>query len=215
MAGPFDPTASAHLDSGDPTKPVFLLFLDFMAEPIRATTLNHVVYVPTTPDEPDISEQNFYPTIGVLNVGEVRYGENGSETVALTLSGPNLLTPQLIEEMADRTNWQGRRVGLWVIIRDENRRQRGAIADYYSGYAVALSVKPREQKIEMQVEGYKALLNQASHRSYLDQSRYDPDDESATATIGATNGATTGPNNLGPGADFDKGYQVDSPIGAG
>lgn len=190
----FDSTAKAHLDSGDPTKPVFLAFLDILGDPIRATTLGYPIELPTLSD-PDLSEQIFYPTAQMVSVGDVAHSETGSETLTCELSGLLLPDADLLEIIGDPANWQGRNARLWVLIRDETRTQQGAIASYYRGYMSSLSILPRRdsQVIRLEIEGHRALLNQASNRSYLDQKRYDAADTSAAATIGAANGSRAGP----------------------
>lgn len=190
----FDATAKAHLDSGAPTKPIFLAYLDILGDPIRATTLGYAVTLPVLAD-PDLSGQTFLPTAGVVTVGDVEHGEGGSETLPVELSGLLLPDTDLLNTLGDRLNWQGRRARLWVILRDETRAQQGAIAEFYTGYMSSLRLLPRRdsQVIRLEIEGYRALLNQASNRSYLDQKRYDAADTSAAATIGAANGVKTGP----------------------
>lgn len=199
----FDATAKAHLDSGDPTKPIYLGFLDILGDPIRATTLGHAVELPELADD-DLSEQTFLPTTGVISVGDVEYGEGGSDTLTVEMSGLILPDNDLLNTLGDRANWQGRRARVWVILRNESRAQQGAIAEFYTGYMSSLRILPRRdaQIIRVEIEGYRALINQASNRTY-DQKRYDAADTSTAATIGAANGAKTGPGGTvglgGPG----------------
>lgn len=185
-----DATATAQLDSGDPTKPVFLIYLDIDGDPIRATTTSYPIAVPSVSD-PDLSGQTFYATSALLEVGDIQYSDNGSETLAITLSGLLLPDADLLNAIGDRTKWQGRSCRLWVIIRNEGRVQQGAIADFYTGYMSAATILPGpdQQAIRLEVEGYKALLNGASNRSYLDQGRFDASDTSASATISSGNNA--------------------------
>ncbi|GAA4827524.1 hypothetical protein GCM10023232_27310 [Sphingosinicella ginsenosidimutans] len=183
-----------HLDSGEPTKPIFLIMLDIDGDVIRATTTNYPITLPTL-DDPDLSEQTFYPTYQVLRVGDIVNREDGSDTLDIELSGQILPDADLLAAIGDRAKWQGRPVKCWVIIRDQDRTQIGGIAEYHAGYMSAVGISPGadRQVIKLDAEGYRALLNQASNRSYLDQKRYDSSDTSAAATIGAANGARTGP----------------------
>lgn len=210
----FDATAKAHLDSGDPTKPVFLGFLDIAGDPIRATTLGYPVSFPTGPD-PDLSGQTFHPLADVVTVGDVEHKEGGSETLVVDLSGLLLPDADLLNTLGDRANWQGRRARLWVVLRDEDRVQQGVIAEYYHGTMSSLRIVPApdSQVIRMEIEGYKAALSQASQRSYLGQSRYDPDDRSAEATISSVNNAKAGPAQgigTGGGGGFRGGPEDDA-----
>jgi hypothetical protein len=196
----FDAAARAHLDSGDATLPVFLAFFDVAGDPIRATTLNYPVTLPGHAD-PDLSGRTFSPAAGVLDVGDVTHAEGGSETLTVELSGLLLPDAELLAALGDRSNWQRRAARLWVILRGEDRSQIGAIANYYTGEmsSVRLRAGRERQTIALEIEGYKALLTRASNRSYLDQARYDPGDLSAQATIGASNGARSGPAALSGG----------------
>lgn len=190
----FDSDVVAHLDSGDPTKPIFLLMLDIEGDVIRATTTSYPITLPEM-DDADLSEQTFLPTYQVLTVGDIVNREDGSDTLTIELSGQLLPDADLLAAIGDRSKWQGRVVKCWVIIRDQDRTQIGGIAEYHAGYMSAVGISPGadRQVIKLDAEGYRALLNQASNRSYLDQQRYDSSDTSAAATIGAANGARTGP----------------------
>lgn len=191
---PFDATAKAHLDGTANTLPVFLAYFDVLDDPIRATTLGYPITLPAHAD-PDLDEQTFYPTAGVLNVGDVVHSEGGSETLTVDMSGLLLPDADFLAAIGDRANWQRRPARLWVILRGEDRAQIGAIAAYYTGEMSSVRLLPGRdrQTVRMEIEGYKALLTRASNRGYLDQARYDSGDLSAAATIGAANGARTGP----------------------
>jgi hypothetical protein len=193
-----DVDATAHIDSGDTTKPIFLIFLDVDGDPIRACTSGYPVAVPTV-DDPDLSGQTFYATAGVLTVGEIRQSESGSDTLSIELSGLLLPDADLLAAIGDRSLWQGRLCRVWVIIRNEARVQQGVIVQFYTGYMSSAGIDPSsgKQRIMLESEGYRALLNAASNRSYLDQKRYDAADTSAGATIGAANGANSGQSQLG------------------
>lgn len=190
-----DSTAVAHIDSNEVTKPIFLLFFDVDGDPIYATTTSYPVTMPSHAD-PDISLKTFLPTNGVMSVSDISQRADGSDTVRVSLSGLLLPDADLLAALADRANWQGRVARIWVIVRDQANVQKGAIGDYYTGYmnSTGIDPSPTSQTIEMEIEGYLALITRASNRTYLDQAEFDPGDESAKATIGAANGAKAGPS---------------------
>lgn len=190
----FGVAGTAHLDSGDPTLPVFLAYFDVLDDPIRATTLGYPITLPAHAD-PDLSEQTFYPTAGVLSVGDVVHTEGGSETLTVELSGLLLPDNDLLNKLAVKQNWQRRPARLWVLLRGQGRVNVGTPAAYYTGEMSSDRIRPGRdrQSIIMEIEGYKALLTRASGRGYGDQSRYDPDDHSWSATVGSANGARSGP----------------------
>lgn len=192
-----DATATAHQDSGAPTKPVFLLFLDVDGDQIRATTTGYPIILPVLAD-PDLSGQTFYQARGVLSVGDIQNSDSGVEALPIELSGMLLPDADLLDEIALREKWQGRRARIWVIIRNEARVQQGAIAVFHEGYMSAVTILPRasSQVIRLTVEGFNASFSDATGRSYLDQPEFDAADTSSAATIGAVNGAKTGNSDL-------------------
>jgi hypothetical protein len=80
-------------------------------------------------------------------------------------------------------------------VHDESGTQQGAIIPYRTCYMTDVRIVPaaESQTIEVEAENYLTILKEASHRTYLDQASFDSGDLSAAATIGAANGAQTGP----------------------
>lgn len=191
---PLDPTAAAALDT-QAIRPAFFAYLDILGDPIRATTAGFNYPFAATGD-PDLDGFTFSAVDPkFVNIGDVRNQEGGSDTVTCSLSGLILPDAELLATIANPANWRGRIARLWMQIRDENGTPQGVVAPYYTGYMVALDIKPspKEQTIELRIENYLALLTRASNRSYLDQANFDPADQSARATISAANGAKRGP----------------------
>lgn len=188
-----DATAKAQLEL-QVVKPAFLVYLDILGDPIRATTAGYTITLGALSDA-DLSGHTFN---GVdprfVTIGDVKNQESGSETLACELSGLILPDAALLTTIGDRANWQGRTARLWVMIRNEAGVQQGAIAAYYTGYMSSLEIvpSPETQVIRLEIENYKMLLSQPSNRTYLDQSAFDAADTSAAATIGAALGARTG-----------------------
>jgi hypothetical protein len=201
-----DATAEAALEA-QAIRPVFFAYLDIVGDPVRVTTAEASVTFAASGDaELDGTYQAIDPT--VVEVGDVINQEGGSDTLTCRLSGIIGPDTDLLNTIGDKANWQGRPAYLWMLIRDENGTNQGAVARYYTGYMVALDVAPAatEQTIVLKIENYLALLSRASNRSYLNQKDYDSGDLSAQATIGAANGAK-GPAALvgsGGGRDLDR-----------
>jgi hypothetical protein len=190
---PFDATAVTALD-----QPVIraadFVFLDFLGDPLRATTFGADVTVSGSGDsELDGTYSSVSAT--VLSLGEIGQKEGGSETMVVELSGILSIDSALLAEIADTSKWRGRPIRRWKRLYDESNAALGAFAPIYTGYMVSVEIvpSPESQSIRLHCENYLALLSQASNRSYLGQKDYDPADTSAQATIGAANGATNGP----------------------
>jgi hypothetical protein len=190
----FDTTASAALDE-EIIHDIWFAYLDVEDDPIRVTTAGYSITLTGTGDT-DLDGHTFTavdPT--VLDISEVTHREGGSETVYATLSGILELDADVLNAIGDRTKWQGRVARLWMGVRNADGSFAGALVPYYTGYMMLpeIQLSPEQQVISMAIENYLALLNAPSNRSYLSQDRYDPADQSAKATLGAVNGASTGP----------------------
>lgn len=189
-----DATAAAALKA-QVIRPVFLVYLDVIGDPLRACTAGQSLLFSGTGDE-DLDGHIFDgidPT--VVDIGPVRMKEGGSEPVKAKLSGIVALDEDLMNLLGDRANWWGRTARLWRIIRNAEGVQQGAIQHYYTGYMVDLEIggDPSNQTIEMTIESYLAAFSGASHRNYLDQELYDPGDLSARAAIAIANGISGAP----------------------
>jgi hypothetical protein len=189
-----DAAASAALDARI-IRPVFFVYLDVIGDPLRACTAEMSLQ-PFGSGDPDLDGHVFdalNPTI--VDIGPVAMKSGGSDSVTAQLSGLVGLDDDLLAVIGDRQNWQGRVARLWRMIRDEGGTQRGAIQHYYTGYMVSLDISgsPESQTIDLTIESYLVAFSQASNRTYLDQSSYDPGDLSAKASIAIANGISGNP----------------------
>ena len=144
-----------------------------------------------------------YPAFGgqLLEVGDVNNSDGGSDTLVLRLSGITSIDSDLINDIGDRTKWQGRIFRIWFRCYDESGvSPQGAIVPLYTGYmsTVRITGEPKMQAIEIGIENWLAAFSQASNRSYLNQKDYDAADISAEATIAAANGMRRDTGATGP-----------------
>lgn len=185
----------ALLDSYDPVSPAYFAFLDLDGDPVRVTTAGFNVAFAATGDA-DLDGFTFDAVDPrFIEVGEVSYREGGSETLTCQLSGILDLDTDTLNLVGDKAKWQGRPARLWVLVRDADGNQQGAVVPYYSGYMSAIDIlpSPQTQTIKLEIEHYLASQNSASNRTYLSQSRYDAADQSGRATTGSANAGATGP----------------------
>lgn len=171
-------------------RPRFLAWLDLVGEPIRATTWPTSL-TPAGTGDPELDGHEFMalePTL--VDVGPVKFGESGADTVTFSLSGLILPDEELLNTIGDTANWQGRVARLWQGVADAAWAPQGTIWAYYTGYIVnmKMDVEPEGAKVRVQVENYLASLSPPSLRNYLDQKEFDPEDESAAAAIAVANG---------------------------
>lgn len=184
-----DATAAAALDA-QVIKPVFFAFLDFLGDPVRANSSGADVTIGGA-DDPDLDGQTFRGVRpDLVTVSPVAVKEGGSNTVTAEISGLPGLDDETLATIADPANWQGRPARLWRVIRNAQNVQQGAFQAYYTGYMVALDLggSAASQTISVTIETYLAAFSRGSGRTYLDQQRYDPGDESARAALGIANG---------------------------
>lgn len=188
-----DNAAGAQLASGS-FAVAWLAWLDIVGDPVRATTAPRSLTFGSVGD-PDLNGQTFDavdPTM--VSVTDVRNAEGGSETISFTLSGIVGPDSTLLNILGDPSLWRGRTSRLWAVIYDEAGTQQGAIWPIYTGRMSAMQIigDPSQQTVKLDVESYLAALKQASNRTYLDQSSFDPLDNTAALKIGVANGNTKG-----------------------
>jgi hypothetical protein len=184
-----DATAKAAIE-GPAFASAYFLFLDFKDDPLRFTTFGQDTVVASSGDA---ELDGTYPAFGgrLVDVGDVSNSESGSDTLTITLSGIVSIDTDLLADIGDKSQWQGRLCRIWCRIYDENGVvPQGAIFPIYTGYmsSVRIASEPESQTLQLSVENWLAAFSQASNRSYLNQKDYDPADTSAQATIAASNG---------------------------
>lgn len=176
-------------------QPAYFGFLDFVGDPLRATTYGIDVSFAATGDA-DLDGFTFEAwDPQFVDVGDVSNQQGGSETVNVTLSGILSIDGDLLNLIGDRSKWYRRTARLWMRVHDEAGAAQGAIIPYYTGYMTDVRIvpAPESQTIVVEIENYLNILKDASNRNYLNQGDYDSADVSAKATIGAANGASRGP----------------------
>lgn len=196
-----DATHAAALDA-EVIKPVWFAWLDVVGDPVRANTSGRDI-TPTGTGDADLDGLPFLGiTARLVSVSPVRIREGGSETVTAQLSGIQGLDADDLALLADPTAWRGRDARLWRIVRNASNVQQGGFHPYYTGKMVALTHRGNSegQTISVTIESYLAVFSSPSNRTYLDQARFDPGDESARASIAIANGNYTGARATGGGS---------------
>lgn len=207
-----DSTAKAAV-AGQVFCPAFLIYLAVVGDPIRITTYGADQTFASTGDADldGFTFKAFDPR--AIQVGDVSNSDGGSDTLTVDLSGIVSIDTALLNEIGDKTKWQGLDARMWFIVfAPDGTTQQGAIVPFYTGKMSSVKIlpSPQTQTIRLSIENYLAALNAASNRSYLNQKDYDSADTSAAATIAASNGAVKGgvgvaggggnPSSLGMGA---------------
>lgn len=184
-----DATHSAALDA-EIVKPVWFAYLDVDTDPVLANTSGKDI-TPIGTGDPDLDGIEYIGISGQLvEISSVRMKEGGSDSVTAELSGIPGLDDDMLALIADPANWRGRDARLWRIVRNAANEQQGGFHAYYTGKMVGLthSGSGEGQVLRVTIESYLAVFSEASNRTYLDQERYDPGDESARAAIAIANG---------------------------
>jgi hypothetical protein len=193
-----DPIAKAALDKHK--DPVYMAFIDFVNEPQRVNTSGrNLTFTGTGFPEVDGFEFDGLRS-NVLNIGEIQNTATGSQSLKITLSGLTGLDDDMLEEIYDRANYQGRIIKIWRIIYDTTGTKQGGLQAPYTGRitSISLPTSPTSMTIEVTVEGYLASLSPASNRTYKDQEYYDAGDFSGRTVIGAANNGGGGNFNIIP-----------------
>ncbi|NLS28154.1 hypothetical protein S2M10_31630 [Sphingomonas sp. S2M10] len=191
MADKPDNAAQAAL-AASVRRPVDFAFLDIAGAPMRVTNAPYDITFTGTGDE-DLDGFTFEALDPrFVSVGDVKLSEKGADTVTLKLSGLASIDDETMNEIGDRQRWQGRDARLWKGMLDpKTLSQLGAVWCYHTGVMAVPRVlgSAESQVIELDVEGYLAWFTQASNRTYLTQSDFDPGDQSAALAIAIANGA--------------------------
>lgn len=171
--------------------PAWFIWLDIGTDDLRVTTFGSDVTFSSTGDT-DLDGNTFKSFGGsLLDVGDVENSDSGSNTLQVTLSGITSMDLTILNDIGDKTLWQGRTCRIWFQVYDEDGiAVKGGVVPHYTGFMskVDLSATPKGQTIQLSVENYLAFTTQASNRDYLNQSLYDSADVSAAATIACSNG---------------------------
>lgn len=190
-----DAPATAALETAH--APAWFIWFDIEGDPIRITTFGKDVTFAGTGDA-DLDGQTFASfDHRAIDVSDISNSENGSDTVTVTLSGIVGIDDDLMADINNPAVWRGRMGRIWCQLYDDSGvTPQGAIAAYYTGYASKPKVIPgaKTQVISIDFENWLAASSEASNRSYLNQKDYDPNDNSAAATIAAANMGRGAPN---------------------
>lgn len=186
-----DAAASAAL-AAHVRRPITFCFLDIAGDVVRVTDGPYSFTFAGTGDE-DLDGHTFEAVDSrVVSVGPVKAKEGGTDTVTLRLSGLIGIDGDLMNQIGNRANWQGRDARLWkAMLHPDDLTRIGAIWSYYTGYMSVPKIvgDQTSQTISLDVESYIGFLGQASGRTYLDQDQFDPADKSAELAIAIANGA--------------------------
>jgi hypothetical protein len=173
--------------------PAWVGFLDIVGDPVRVTTAQLSLTFAGTGDA-DLDGQVFSAADpSVIEVGGVRNGDDGSDTLTCSLSGIVGPDSALLDAMGDTANWRGRTARLWCVIYNMGDVQQGDVWAFYTGRMSSLRMvgDPSSQTVELEIENYLASLKDASGRTY-DQEYFDSGDLSFRLKVAAANGATKG-----------------------
>lgn len=184
-------------------RPAWFGFLDFVGDPVRATTWRAPVSFAGTGD-PDLDGKTFTAIEHeMVKIGDISQGEGGSDTLEIALSGLISIDAALMTIIGNRSDWVGRVARLWLGVYDESGVAIGAVAPFYTGYMTGSRFVANidEAKIVMAIENYLAALSEASNRTYLDQAEFDAGDQMAKAMLEIANGVSGNPltSNVGGG----------------
>lgn len=172
-------------------KPVFFVFLDLDGAQVRANTSGANI-TPTGTGDPDLDGHEFIGIAGdFIDLSPIQHSEGGSGSVTAELSGIPEVDDDTLALLGDPTKWRGRDARVWQIIRNAANAQQGGYRDWHTGRMTTVYHRGAPGDgftIGFTIEGYLAVLSQASNRTYLDQDQFDSGDQSARAAIAIANG---------------------------
>jgi hypothetical protein len=189
-----DTPAATFVDSNQPLRPVYFVFLDFLGDPVRATNAGMNIDV-SGATQPDLNGLYKYLDSEVAELSPIKVSDGGSSPVSVKLSGLRGLDDAMLADIFDESKWKGRLARIWRVIWNSSNAPQGTYQHLYTGYMVdvLLAGNTDSQMIEITIENYLAAFGQPSNRTYLNSKDYDPGDRSGEAAVTAANGAGTMP----------------------
>jgi hypothetical protein len=182
----FSTDAKAALDD-QVTDIRWLMFLDIVDAPQRVT--NSPQPLAFASDVPDVllAGQTFLRLSTVLSMTMTR-GRGGSAT--FTLSGLQDVDTALLNAIGDKSKWRGRRAALWAAVHDLDTGELLGIKRLGSYFMSPprFYIDRGQAVISMEAQSLQARLAEPSAATYLDQPKFDADDNSALATLAAASG---------------------------
>lgn len=173
----------------------WLAYLDFNGDTLRATTGLYDRTFASTGDS-DVDGFTFQSLPAELvSIGDVQHRDDGSETVAVSLTGLVSVNSDVLTTIATVSNWQTRVARLWWY--DEDSATGGPwnneVVGYYTGRMSSITIAgapggddgPGSQTVAVEIEGYLASFKQASGRKYLSLS-----DSSGALSVAVANGTS-------------------------
>lgn len=151
--------------------PVYVGFLDILGDPIRVTTAPYGLAFTGTGD-PDLDGFTFSAIEpDFISVSPITMKEGGAETLSVKLSGMIGVDTDLLNQIGNKANWQGRVARLWRLQFNEQLQQVGSIWPFFTAYMTVPKItgSKSEQTIQLDLESYLSFLTAASNRTYLDQ----------------------------------------------
>ncbi|WP_231958669.1 hypothetical protein [Altererythrobacter sp. B11] len=166
--------------------------MDLAHEQLRVTNAPYSMEFAGTGDE-DLDGHLFDAVDArFVSVSPIKVALDGTDTVTLRLSGLAGVDDELMTEIGNKANFQGRDCRIWQAMLDpDNFARIGAIWTLMTGYMNVPKILGDQQSqiIELEVESYLGFMKRASGRTYLEQQNFDPGDRSGELAIAIANGA--------------------------
>jgi hypothetical protein len=169
-------------------------FLDIQDDPLRyciaplPLTMPNATILPSA--DPDFDGRAF-TTLDprFISVSPISFGPGGTDGVEFQLSGSLEFDADLLTALSDPSRFFGRIAKLWLIRLNESYQPTHATPRFVGYMSVpSFAGDAESQTILLRAESYLAIRVGSPSRSLLNQKEFDPDDESAGATIGAARG---------------------------
>ncbi len=195
MAAPTD------LQLSQPTVRVALCaYLDLLNEPLRyalapmAELAMPAISLLDLPD-PDFDGQTFTALDPrFVSVSAIRNGPGGSQRVDFSVAGDIDLDSEVMTALSDPARFRGRVAKVWTVLLDAAYQPIAADTEYTGFMTVpSFALAAAASQITIAAENHLALsAGGAPARTLLSQQLYDPDDLSAQATLGKSDGSALG-----------------------
>lgn len=178
--------------TADVVNPLYLAWLDFSVDPIRAWTGPADFAVPGgATGDPDIDSTTFLSVDGAASLSGIKESLNGNQPVKIIYSAHDLDAPGMKQIVKDGRDWQIQRAKIWTaFLMDDRKTVHPEIEQVFSGVIVnANTTRQFGQPSTLIIELDNDLrLGGDGGTRWLDHARFNAGDTASSFIIRLANG---------------------------
>lgn len=176
--------------TADVVRPLFVAWLDFTVDPIRAWT-GPGDFSPSSTGDTDLDGNTFLGVEGAVAMSEIHEGLSGTSPLTITYSAHNLTAPGLLQIVADDRIWLKRKAVVWVaFLQDDQASVHPEVERLFAGVMVnADSTRKFGEPAKLEITMDLNLRKSGDATTRLtDHKRFNATDTATTRIVQLANG---------------------------